>query len=155
MISKINTKSFKLKKFLIVTLVSISSFFSCEKNDEIFDGAYAPTYGTWKLIGVSGGFIGTGHELNFDYLKLEKPDNYSFIKGNSILENGIIQVIDQNNTVLQIKFVPNKSSGILMFDPEKFVEISHKDTLNLNAPCCDRYNYHFARVKDGEIPVGK
>jgi len=44
-------------------------------------------------------------------------------------------------------FESDENSETIMYDPEKYVNFYGKDTLSLDSPCCDRYNYHFLREK--------
>ena len=140
-------------------------FFSCEKEpdkielrideipadkyyeSEIFDGIYLELYGKWKLYGVSGGFHGGGHEINFDFLEVQQFGIYGFIRNDSILEFGKIKIHEQTNEELLITFEPDDHSGVFMFDSEKYIDFFDNDTVSFNSPCCDRYNYHFERVK--------
>ena len=114
---------------------------------EIFSELNLDIYGRWKLYSVSGGIHGGGHELNFDYLEVYKFGIYGFIRNGSILEFGKINIAEQKDEELLITFNPDDNSEIFMTDSEKYVEFSGNDTLSLNSPCCDRYNYHFKRMK--------
>ena len=46
-----------------------------------------------------------------------------------------------------ITFEPDENSETFMYDAEKYVHFYGKDTLILDSPCCDRFNYHFVREK--------
>ena len=112
---------------------------------EIFNPSFLDIYGNWKLYEVSGGIHGGGHDLNFDVLKIKKYGIYAFIKDGNILEFGSINIDDQTHESLSISFNPHPHSEIFMYDSEKDIIFQGIDTLFLNSPCCDRYNYHFSR----------
>lgn len=117
-------------------------------NSEIFADSYLVIYGRWKLFAISGGFSGSGHESNFEYLEVKKFGIYGFIGNDSILEYGKISPAMQssNDIRLKVEFEKDEKSNSFFADREKYVEFSGNDTLHLNSPCCDRYNYHFKRV---------
>lgn len=154
----------KIKKIPILIIIFFSGFLSCEKNSEnidylldklpadkyyaseIFDGSNLDIYGKWRLFNVSGGIHGGGHELSFDYLEVHKYGIYGFIRNGRILEFGKINIEEQGSEGLLITFKPDDDSEVFMYDSEKIVNLSGNDTLNLDSPCCDRYNYHFTRI---------
>jgi hypothetical protein len=115
---------------------------------EIFSQNYLDIYGRWKLFDISGGFTGSGHELDFDILEVKKYGIYGIIRNEDVLEYGKIRTdalpVDSR---LRVYFEKDEKAGTYMGDNEKFVSFSGKDTLHLNSPCCDRYNYHFVRIK--------
>jgi hypothetical protein len=113
---------------------------------EIFNQTFTEVYGNWKLYEVTGGIHGGGHDLNFDFLSIKKYGIYAFIKDDNILEFGRIHIDDQTNESLSITFNPHPKSEIFMYDSEKIITLQVNDTLFLDSPCCDRFNYHFSRV---------
>ena len=157
-------KTFKL---IIILSILISGLNSCDKDtietpttlknlettnyfdSEIFADPDLKIYGTWKLFTVSGGFSGTGHDLNFEYLEIKKYGIYGFVNNDSLLEYGKISPALQtaNDIRLKVDFEKDEKSSSFFTDTDKYVEFIGSDTLNLNSPCCDRYNYHFKRVK--------
>lgn len=157
----------KTSKFILILSILISGLNSCEKetietlpsfqnmrttkyfDSEIFAEPDLRIYGTWELFAVSGGFSGTGHDLNFEYLEIKKYGIYGFINNDSLLEYGKISPALQTASEIRLKvdFEKDKKSNSFFTDAEKYVEFIGNDTLNLNSPCCDRYNYHFKRVK--------
>lgn len=114
---------------------------------EIFDDAYMAIYGKWKLESISGGITGGGHDLDFEYLMICKYGIYLFINGETLLEAGKILVEEQNRRELKISLQPDASSSTFFYDSEKYIELLNDNQLNLNSPCCDRYNYHFKRTE--------
>ena len=112
---------------------------------EIFDEEFLDIYGEWELKSVSGGIHGGGHELNFDILEIEKIGQYRFFKDGETIERGKIIIEEQTSESLRISLEPDPGSEVFMFDSEKFVFLSGSDTLDLNSPCCDRFNYHYVR----------
>lgn len=115
--------------------------------EEIFEEAYLDIYGDWELIAISGGIHGGGHELNFETLSIEKFGQYRFVEDEAVLERGGIIVEDQSSEALRISLEPDPGSDVFMYDSEKYVHLQGEDTLHLNSPCCDRFNYHFTRKK--------
>lgn len=154
-----------INRVLIIGIILNSGLLGCEKDSdrinsslegiikdkyygyEVFDEAYRDIYGAWKLYVVSGGIHGGGHENNFDFLTIKEFGIYAFSRNDSILEYGRIIIVEQTSETLQIRFEPDVHSKTFMYDSEKFVYLSGRDTLNLESPCCDRYNYHFNRQK--------
>lgn len=155
----------KFNRIAILSLILFVGIFSCKKDSgemdylldklpgdkyyesEIFNEFNLDIYGKWKLYSVSGGIHGGGHEINFDYLEVHKFGIYGFIRNGSILEFGKINIAEQKNEELLITFNPDDNSEIFMNDSEKYVDFSGNDTLSLDSPCCDRYNYHLKRIK--------
>ena len=116
--------------------------------DEIFDDQYLDIYGKWELSSISGGFFGIGYQPNFNFLEIKEFGIYGFIRNDTLLEFGKILIDEQSTQQLKIRFLPDNSvENIFFYDAEKNVNLVEMDTLNLNSPCCDRYNYHFVRRK--------
>ncbi|AKP53394.1 hypothetical protein [Cyclobacterium amurskyense] len=157
----------KTFKFTLILFILISGLNSCEEDtiephttlqdletekyfdSEIFTESNFKIYGTWELYTVSGGFSGSGHDLNFQYLVIKEYGIYGFVKNNSLLEYGKISPAIQTTNDLRWIVVSekDKKSNSFFIDSEKYVEFIGNDTLNLYSPCCDRYNYQFKRVK--------
>jgi hypothetical protein len=150
--------------FIIIIFCFILS--GCEKNDdkikfllddfqidkyytnEIFDDQFLNIYGKWELNSISGGFFGLGYTPNFNFLEIKEFGMYGFIRNDTLLEFGKIQIAEQTSQQLEITFLPdNAVENIFFYDSEKYIELAGMDTLNLNSPCCDRYNFHFVRAK--------
>ena len=116
--------------------------------DEIFDDQFLDVYGKWELNSISGGFFGVGYSPNFNFLEIKEFGVYGFIRNDTLLEFGKIQIDEQTAQQLKITFLPdNAIDNIFFYDSEKYIELVGMDTLNLYSPCCDRYNYHFVRAK--------
>jgi hypothetical protein len=115
-------------------------------NAEIFNQSLLGIYGQWKLYDISGGIHGGGHDLNFDFLSIKKYGIYAFIRDDNILEFGRINIDNQTQESLSITLNPHPDSEIFMHDAEKIITLQVNDTLFLDSPCCDRFNYHFSRV---------
>ena len=113
--------------------------------NEIFNEPFMDIYGTWELYEVSGGIHGMGDGLMFDFLQIRKFGIYTFIKNNDVLEHGKIVIDEQTEESLKISFSPDEDSEVFMFDSEKIVILQTSDSLFLQSPCCDRYNYHLVR----------
>lgn len=121
-------------------------------SSEILDGEAQDIYGLWKIYDVSGGFAGSGHEPEFDLLEIKQFGVYGLVKGNELIEYGRIdaEVFDPSNEdMLQIRMIPEfpSAESLLMNPPEKYIQFRGTDSLDLNAPCCDMYNYHYLRIR--------
>jgi hypothetical protein len=129
---------------ILLDSVSTKKYYSkdllSQQNSEI--------YGTWKVIGTSGGFIGTGYTPDFDYLVIKPNLIFGIIRNDSLITSGKIVIKSQTDTELLIEFIseisPAKINIELVSDSKKYVEI-RSDSLNLNAPCCDRFNTHLKK----------
>ena len=129
-------------------------------SEEIVPRDYQPIYGKWRLSRISGGISGAGYENNFDYLHIKSVGIYGLIRNDSLLEYGKIELdtFDTNYTdLLQIKLIPYYyiGQGPHMYPPEKYIDLMGNDTMNLNSPCCDMYNYHFERINQIRNPPQK
>ena len=160
-------ETMKTFKLIVILSILISGLNSCDENtiktsatlqnlettnyfiSEIFAEPDLKIYGTWKLFDVSGGFSGTGHDLNFEYLEIKKYGIFGFVYNDSLLEYGKIYpaLKTANDIRLKVDFEKDEKSNSFFVDTEKYVEFAGIDTLNLKSPCCDRYDYHFKRVK--------
>jgi len=108
---------------------------------------YKICYGTWKPVSSSGGFDGNGFTLDFDELSLKANGIFALSKNDTLKAFGKM-VLVKNKEMLNCKFVFDRKANLeLANDNEKYLIFSHYDTLNLMAPCCDRYNIKLARVK--------
>jgi hypothetical protein len=116
---------------------------------EIFSEQDFKIYGTWKIFDISGGIHGNGYAVNFDYLVIKRIGIYGFARNDSLLEFGKIVPAQWNTIDLRLKvyFEKDEQSGTFFTDTEKYVHYTGNDTLHLSSPCCDRFNYHFERVK--------
>lgn len=128
--------------------------------DEIQPATYYPTdivseqftniYGIWKVTRTSGGFAGNGYKNDFDYLILKKNAIFGIVRNGSLIAYGkltLLPDVDKNiSNGVYCKFDFEKPATVeLNADPVKYIRLSNKDSLNLDAPCCDRYNTHFIR----------
>lgn len=154
------------KLALLLSILLYLVIISCEKNEdpiiannnndstfdttyydsEIFPEDYLKIYGNWKLYNISGGFTGQGHEAIFEYLKVEKYGVYSLLRNDSVFEYGKIQIeAPESEENFVIRLIVDQNSDSIFFDAIKIIEFYGNDSLFLNAPCCDRFNYHFVR----------
>lgn len=128
---------------LIIDSLNCNRYYSTE----VFNTQNLLIYGKWILTGISGGLHGSGYEADFDYFEVKSIGIYGLIRNDSILEFGKIEIDEQTNENLLINLIPDTNSDIFLFDSEKYVYFSNIDSLELRAPCCDRFNYHFIRNK--------
>jgi hypothetical protein len=121
-------------------------------SEEIIPTDYQKIYGKWKLYEISGGFDGTGHEPDYDYLEIKSIGIYGLIRNDSLFEYGKIELdtFDNNtNDFLQVRLIPDYYIGPNpdMNPPEKYIDLKGTDSMNLISPCCDMYDYHYKRIK--------
>ena len=155
----------KLFEILLVILLMIScktEEISLKTLDGIQETKYYSTdiipeqhntlYGGWKVAGTSGGIAGVGYKKDFDYLIFKKNGIFGIVRNDSLLAYGkltLLPVLDNviHNAVFCRFDFENPVNIELYNDPEKYIQITNSDSLDLNAPCCDRYNTHFIRIK--------
>ena len=119
-------------------------------NVEIFDSDLKNLYKTWRLTGISGGFSGDGYQEDFDELKIDSIGIFKVYRNDSLFIYGKITIDEYDNRPLLI-FVPDTITGNIRFsDMKKHVNF-YGNLLYLNAPCCDRYNYHFTPGYAGTV----
>jgi hypothetical protein len=153
--------------FLIFIVFSSCILYSCNKDrpdslsyldglgqttyfeEEVFAPSDIKIYGLWQVFDISSGIHGGGYEVNFDYLEIKEFGIYGFVRNETLLEYGKIGPALQTayEIGLKVDFEMDVTSNSFFEDREKYVEFSGKDTLHLYSPCCDRYNYHFKRVR--------
>ena len=119
---------------------------------DIIPDQYSNIYGTWKMADTSGGIIGKGYKKDFDKLVLKKNGIFGIVRNDSLISYGkltLLPIIDMGiQYKLFCRFDFEKMVNIQLYhDVEKYIQLITKDSLNLVAPCCDRYNFHLVRVK--------
>jgi len=150
----------------IILFVLLLTVIACETNEEdritylddiaateyyskdIIPSSYGDIYGMWNLYSTSGGITGGGYEPGFDHLEIKKYGIYGIVSSGRLIDHGMIKVeeTDENAiTGLKLSFV-SMSDNESVFDVTVYADVSHTDTLNLIAPCCDRYNFHFVKM---------
>lgn len=108
---------------------------------------YKVCYGTWRAVSTSGGFDGSGFTLDFDLLTLKENGIFAITQNDTLKAFGKL-VLVKNNEMVNCKFIFDRKAKLeLANDFEKYLILTHIDTLNLVAPCCDRYSIKLARVK--------
>jgi hypothetical protein len=116
-------------------------------SSDIIPDSLQTLYGSWTLFASSGGFTGGGNGKEFDYLVFKRNGIFGVVKDGTLIAYGKITLTQKTHTT-EINFIPTKSSDIdLCADPVKNIYLISNDTLNLNGPCCDRYNLHLKRKK--------
>ena len=135
-----------MKNILLISL-AIFTLSACNKDDE-FTLEKDPLEGFWLLTDVSGGFAGTGYDVNFDHLQIDDGEKYSLMLLDSFIQEGTYELTDEGNQLL-IRFIPNMVDTIFFDDQEKTILFSEQDSkLTLTDPCCDLFVYNFE--KEGE-----
>lgn len=103
--------------------------------------------GTWRAVGSSGGITGKGFTLDFDYLTLRDDGTFELKQKGSVIARGKYAISKEKETFI-CNFIFDKTADLqLALDPEKQIQLPHADTLDLIAPCCDRYSIKLAREK--------
>ena len=111
-------------------------------------------YGTWKALQTGGGIGGTSYKSDFDYLLLKPNAVFGIVRNDSLIAYGKLDLTNRTNisqliytSSIYCHFDFDKTAQIeLMADNEKYISIVNNDTMNLIAPCCDRYNTMLVRV---------
>ena len=137
-----NVFSIFIPVFFIVVLVACAKDFLDEKyhRKEIFTDNYKDIYGTWRLIesanAVSGSF-----QADFDHMEIYTYGNFRKIRNDTILQKGVIEIVEQTSQKLKIDFIP------LYAIPtgSKWVLITSSDTLRLTDSCSECNFYIFVR----------
>jgi len=155
-----------MNKLLFLTFISIFCLNGCEKesvvfyldsidknkyySEEIIPLEHQDFYGNWRLLGISGGFMGSGYERDFDFLEIKPIGIYGLIRGDSIFEYGRIELDTFNVDIghlLQIKIQP-ENNGHYFFPAESQFTISiYADSLHMYPPYPDSYDFHYRRIK--------
>jgi hypothetical protein len=119
-------------------------------SSDVLNGKNQGIYGTWKWNGTSGGFAGMGYQKDFDYLVLKPNGIFGVLRNDSLISYGKLLVKIQAGNELFVEFVPDETPGLVSVeitsDREKYINFD-KNNLNLDAPCCDRFNTHLKRVE--------
>lgn len=134
-------------------------------SSDIVPESYKNIYGVWKVAGTSGGITGKGYTKDFDYLILKQNAIFGIVRNDSLITFGKLTLLSDNTMSpvfrLFCKFDFEKEIKLELYaDAEKYFNLTGKDTLNLVAPCCDRYNIHFVRqnlqegIVKGNIRIG-
>lgn len=171
----------KTTKLFIITLISVFALgckteeMSLKPLDEIPTTKYYSSdilpsqsqliYGVWKVSSTSGGFSGKGYTKDFDYLLLKRNGIFGIMRNDSLIGYGKLTLLSDMTMSpvykLFCKFDFDKNAAIELYnDSEKYFQLVGKDTLNLIAPCCDRYNIHLIRqssspgILKGKVSIG-
>lgn len=158
-----------IRQNILIFSVFAAAFASCKKMSvPVYDPAYFKSlpaklysasdklanqhpsvYGRWEVYATSGGFTGAGYPADFEYLLLKPNGIFGIIRNDSLVSFGKISVNELTATEVSVSFVPDKkahSQAIqILLDPQKYIRLTDKDSLHLEAPCCDRFNTHLKR----------
>jgi hypothetical protein len=158
-----------IKWINIILLLMILFFVSCKTDEialkaldaipetkyyssDIIPEQQSNIYGVWKVVRTSGGLAGSGYTKDFDYLILKKNGIFGIVRNDSLLTSGKLTPLPEvamylPNGIL-CQFDSEKAVSLeLCADPVKYIRLVNKDSLDLIAPCCDRYNTHLIRKK--------
>ena len=118
-------------------------------DSDIFDADQQDIYGTWKVIGTSGGFSGKGYDPVFDHLILKPNGIYGLIAHNTLLLSGKVSLLTDPNYDLFVTFTPDPLTPTdqLKYNLYDGSILIRSDTLDIIGPCCDLFNTQFKRVE--------
>jgi hypothetical protein len=119
---------------------------------DIIPNQYTGIYGTWEVTSTSGGLNGTGFKKDFDYLILKRNAIFGIIRNDSLITYGKLTLLPEITLYyadyVYCRFDFEKTTNMELYaDPEKRIRLVNNDSLDLMAPCCDRYNIHLIRKK--------
>ncbi len=137
-----------LMKIVIVIAMSLVFNPGCSKvflddgyyKKEIFSENYMGIYGTWKLIGSGGGISGD-FQADFDKLVIYSFGNFHKMRNDTVLQKGIIAIIEQDPNKLKVDFIPLYAIPT----SSKWVTFQGADTLRLDDTCIDCNYYVLVR----------
>jgi len=150
--------------FILVAILVLSTFWSCEKDNEIsildelkqkeyydaeiFEEEYLDIYGKWELIGLCGGFAGTCLDVSEGiYLQIVEYGVYGYFADDAIIRSGRIDIRETGSNFLLIEFKNLNVFGngsIMLYSPKLEV----KDTLVLFPQCNDCFIPSFKRAEE-------
>ncbi len=117
---------------------------------EILDENHIAINGIWKVTGTSGGIAGSGYTPDFNYLIIKPNGIFGIVRNDSLITTGKILIKNQSVSELYVDLIadtdPGKMGIGIVLDSDKYIEL-HSDTLDLIAPCCDRFNTQLKRVQ--------
>lgn len=155
-----------MKGIVLIAVLAITGISSCKKEtvdintsfvdtvsvhryyaNDVVSSIHSGLYNKWKLTHVTGGFAGGEHDLIFDYLIFKQNGIYCIVDNDSVKEFGKINVKEQYKEWILVEFQPDPLSKTFVGDFQKYVDLTHKDTLILHAPCCDRFSFELTKQK--------
>ena len=110
------------------------------RRKEIFNDTYKNIYGEWRLV-ESGNAVSGSFEADFDHLEIYTYGNFRKISNDTILQKGVIEIIEQTSSKLKIDFIPIYAIPT----GSKWVRFIGLDTLRLNDSCSECNYYIFVR----------
>ncbi|MBI9068383.1 MAG: hypothetical protein JEZ09_13900 [Salinivirgaceae bacterium] len=116
-------------------------------NEEILHNIYLDFYGQWGIEKIDGGYSGMGYTPDFDYLEIKNYGIYGFVRNDSLLEYGKIEIMEQNSEKLWIKLQRDENSDFFFNEIELNVELPEKDSMNLFSLAMDGFNYYFNKME--------
>lgn len=114
---------------------------------EILNSSHTSKYGSWIVYSTSGGFSGQGYTSDFDKLLLKPNGIFGIIRNDSLITYGKIVIKNQTGQELFVDFVSEDGNTEfeILNDNEKYLSLRSNDSLDLVAPCCDRFSTHLKR----------
>lgn len=124
-----------------IDTVSAVKYYSSDPINQKFQNIYRK----WEVIRITGGITGAGFKPEFNLITFKKNGIYCLSQEDTLKEYGNIR-IERQDSMLILKFIPEKIGKNYFSYVEKTVNLSHKDTLILVDPCCDLFVYEFKAV---------
>ena len=116
------------------------------EQDVIANSGFPQMNGVWEVIGSSGGFTGAGYGADFDYLLIKPNAIFGIVRNDSLITTGQIEVLDDPNVDLVVRFVPEDQVNIIILQGLEQYVFFPSDSMLLNSPCCDFYDTQLRRV---------
>ena len=155
-----------MKKVISLAILIMIGLSACEKDDivyyldsfeknmyyseEIIPLEHQNFYGKWKLLGISGGYDGSGINPDFDFMEVRQIGIYGLIRGDSVFEYGRIELDTFNvyhTNLLQIKIHPENNAHYFFPPQSQFTISINADSLHMYPPYPDSYDFHFERIR--------
>ena len=131
----------------IILIIFLSGLYSCEKSDLKHD-----LLGKWKIFGTSGGIHGQGVTFDFDYMYLDRRNDFRFSRNDTIIENGSYYLVDYENTSsigdFSINFVTKnriKTGAEQITAQPMIVQRMTCDSIILYDGLIDGFSYYFVK----------
>ena len=136
---------FKASRFLAMVAI-VATFWACDQKDDASPDQNE-VVGKWKLEDISGGFVGSGYDANWNYLELKADLTYRRLQNGNLAYQGTYAIQKKDGKT----FIDFKSSPALSnspFEDQEKEAVFEKDQLTLSDPCCDLFQYEFSKAKN-------
>ena len=114
-------------------------------HSEIIPTEFQDLYGSWTLIQTTGGFTGNGFGTKELSIRMCPYGVFRLYKNNAEINLAKMEYQSKTTDHVDIKFSFEKQDTIIGFGTPMSISFTHPDTMLFKSPCCDQYNYLFAR----------